>query len=128
LVAIVVVVLFYDPVRKRLDGPSASLLGRLSFPVYLAHLPILCGLVVPIHSSLADRFGSAAVAPPTFALFVVLALIAAYPLARLDAWWVGKFARCGSRASCHAAADKPAIWQSLRLADMSDRTKPSASQ
>jgi peptidoglycan/LPS O-acetylase OafA/YrhL len=90
LVAIVVVVLFYDPVRKRLDGPSASLLGRLSFPVYLAHLPILCGLVVPIHSSLADRFGSAAVAPPTFALFVVLALIAAYPLARLDAWWVGK--------------------------------------
>jgi peptidoglycan/LPS O-acetylase OafA/YrhL len=89
-VAIVVLVLFCDPLRRRLAGPTAALLGRLSFPVYLVHLPILLGLVSPIHSNLAARFDNAVAAPAAFGLFVALTLIAAYPLALLDEWWVRK--------------------------------------
>jgi len=87
-VATLVLVLFYDPIRRSLIGSTASWLGRLSFPVYLVHLPILHGLVSPINSSLAARFSTAVVAPATFALFIALTLMAACPLAYFDEWWV----------------------------------------
>jgi peptidoglycan/LPS O-acetylase OafA/YrhL len=89
-VVIVVLVLFYDPIRRSLAGPTAALLGRLSFPIYLVHLPILLALISPIHSYLAARFDNTAAAPASFVLFIALALTAAYPLARLDEWWVRK--------------------------------------
>jgi peptidoglycan/LPS O-acetylase OafA/YrhL len=89
-VFIMVLVLFYDPVRRLLNGPTASLLGRLSFPIYLVHLPILHALISPLHSVVAARFGSAVAALTAFAFFVALTLTAAYPLAHLDEWWVRK--------------------------------------
>jgi peptidoglycan/LPS O-acetylase OafA/YrhL len=89
-VAILVLVLFCHPVRRSLVGPTAALLGRLSFPIYLLHLPILLGLVSPIHSSLAARFDNTVAAPAAFVLLIALTLIAAYPLAHLDEWWTRK--------------------------------------
>jgi peptidoglycan/LPS O-acetylase OafA/YrhL len=87
-VAILMLVLFCDPIRRSLAGPTAALLGRLSFPIYLVHLPILLGLVSPIHSSLAARVDNVVAAPVAFVLFIALTLTAATPLARLDEWWV----------------------------------------
>jgi peptidoglycan/LPS O-acetylase OafA/YrhL len=87
-VAILVLVLFCDPIRRSLAGPTAALMGRLSFPIYLVHLPILLGLVSPIHSCLANRFDAIVAAPMAFVLLVTLTLAAAYPLAHLDEWWV----------------------------------------
>jgi len=89
-IAILMLVLFCDPIRRRLAGRTAMLLGRLSFPLYLVHLPILLGLVSPIHSKLATRFDAIVAAPMAFVLLATLTLAAAYPLAHLDAWWVGK--------------------------------------
>ena len=89
-VAILLLVLFCDPIRRSLAGPTAALMGRLSFPIYLVHLPILLGLVSPIHSKLATRFDAIVAAPMAFVLLATLTLAAAYPLAHLDAWWVGK--------------------------------------
>jgi peptidoglycan/LPS O-acetylase OafA/YrhL len=89
-VVILVLVLFCGPLRRCLAGPTAALVGRLSFPVYLVHLPILLGLVSPIHSSLAARFGNAVAAPAALLLLVTVTLAAAYPLAHLDEWWVWK--------------------------------------
>jgi peptidoglycan/LPS O-acetylase OafA/YrhL len=89
--AILVLVLFCDPIRKSLAGPTAALLGRLSFPLYLVHLPILLGIVSPIHSSLAARFdNTVAAAAAALVILVALTLMAAYPLALLDEWWVRK--------------------------------------
>ena len=86
--ALLALVLFYDPVRRSLRGTTAALLGRLSFPIYLVHLPILHGLVAPTHAVLVARFDSAVAAPAAFALFITLTLLAAYPLALLDEAWV----------------------------------------
>jgi peptidoglycan/LPS O-acetylase OafA/YrhL len=89
-VAILVLVLFCCPVHRWLVGPITVLLGRLSFPIYLVHLPILLGLISPIYSNLVARFDNIVAAPTAFVLFIAFTLTAAYPLASLDEWWVRK--------------------------------------
>jgi peptidoglycan/LPS O-acetylase OafA/YrhL len=89
-IAIVALALFCEPLRKQLARPAAALLGRLSFPLYLVHLPILLALISPVHSSLDANLGAIVAAGVAFLLFVALTLAAAYPLARFDEWWVRK--------------------------------------
>jgi peptidoglycan/LPS O-acetylase OafA/YrhL len=102
-VLILLLVLFCEPLRKNLAGPAAALLGRLSFPLYLVHLPILLAVISPIYSSLAERSGIAVAAPAAFVLFIALTLAVAYPLAHVDEWWVRKL-RDAARAVVSARA------------------------
>ncbi|MBI5320403.1 acyltransferase [Bradyrhizobium sp.] len=95
--AIVALALFCAPLRRQLARPTATLLGWLSFPLYLVHLPILLALIAPVHSRLDAHLGAAVAAPVAFLLFVALTLAAAYPLARFDAWWVRKLREMTSR-------------------------------
>jgi peptidoglycan/LPS O-acetylase OafA/YrhL len=97
-VATLVLVLFCDPIRRTLAGPTAGLLGRLSFAVYLVHLPILHAVVAPVHAGLAARFGDLVAGPAALVLFVTLTLIAAYPLAHVDEAWVRTLRRMGTAA------------------------------
>jgi peptidoglycan/LPS O-acetylase OafA/YrhL len=96
-IAIVALSLFCEPLRRPLARPAAALLGRLSFPLYLVHLPILLALVTPVHSRLDASLGAIVAAPLAFLLFAALTLAAAYPLARFDEWWVGKLHEMTSR-------------------------------
>jgi peptidoglycan/LPS O-acetylase OafA/YrhL len=96
-VAIVALSLFCEPLRRQLARPAAALLGRLSFPLYLVHLPILLALITPVHSRLDASLGAIVAAPLAFLLFAALTLAAAYPLARFDEWWVGKLHEMTSR-------------------------------
>lgn len=124
-VAILVLVLFYDPVRRSLAGPTAALVGRLSFPIYLVHLPILLGLVLPIHSYLAARFDTTVAAPAAFVLLITFTLAAAYPLAHLDEWWVRKLR---DMAGLMVAKLQRAIWRpgdtTAPVAQVGDETNP----
>jgi peptidoglycan/LPS O-acetylase OafA/YrhL len=123
-VGILLLVLFCDPIRNRLAGPTAGLLGRLSFPVYLVHLPILLALVAPIHTGLAARFGEAVATPSAFALLVMLTLMAAYPLAYLDEAWVRKLREMAGLAATRLRAGRrrgDADASAARLSDAANR-------
>ncbi len=70
--------------RRVLSGRLARLLGRLSFPIYLLHLPILmsAGCFAFLQAG-ADTLGIAAAIVVTLSV----TLLGAGPLAYVDAWW-----------------------------------------
>jgi peptidoglycan/LPS O-acetylase OafA/YrhL len=74
--------------RRVLSGPVARLAGRMSFPVYLLHVPVLCSagciayLELQALTPLAAKGAAAAIT-----LFFTLGL--AWPFALLDVWWTG---------------------------------------
>ena len=73
---------------RSLSGVLARWLGRLSFPIYLVHVPVLCsaGAYVYVHVF--------KIAGPQLALLAAIivtlagTVAAAIPLARFDDWWV----------------------------------------
>jgi peptidoglycan/LPS O-acetylase OafA/YrhL len=76
-----------DRLARNLSGRAAGWLGRLSFPIYLVHVPILCSAgcagFVAVHRVLPAP-GPAITA---VVITVTLTLAAAVPLAGFDAWW-----------------------------------------
>lgn len=75
------------PLRAVLSGGWAAALGRLSFPIYLLHLPVLCS--AGALAFVAEGGGlQGTLAAVVATLGVTLAL--AWPLARLDGWWTGR--------------------------------------
>lgn len=74
----------------RLSGPSAAWLGRLSFPIYLVHVPVLCS--AGCAGYLAVQGVLPAPGPATIAILVTatLTLAVSMPLAQFDAWWTGR--------------------------------------
>jgi peptidoglycan/LPS O-acetylase OafA/YrhL len=89
---IVTIALFHSPTKKWLGRGLFVLLGRLSFPLYLVHLPILFAAIYPLNHFLAGEIGSLSIAL-SFIVFVAASLAASYPLALLDEWWVRRLGR-----------------------------------
>jgi peptidoglycan/LPS O-acetylase OafA/YrhL len=95
---LVVLVLSHQPTKRLLAGHVGGYLGRLSFPIYLVHPPILIGLIHPLHVMLVNKFGEGFAVPLCFVTAVMLTLLFAYPLLRLDEWWTDYLRRIVSLA------------------------------
>jgi peptidoglycan/LPS O-acetylase OafA/YrhL len=89
-VLILLIVLFHDGTAAVFRHRFARILGRLSFPIYLVHLPILLAVGFYINQWLQGVMPSFQSTAITFVAFMALTLTAAYPLALLDEWWVRK--------------------------------------
>ena len=87
--AVIIIVLAESDgsLRRRLSQPWARALGRLSFPMYLLHLIVICSLgsavFLATQGVLADPWPSIAAALTTVAGTLGLAI----PLAIADVWW-----------------------------------------
>ena len=78
--------------RRVLSARWGVVLGRLSFPLYLLHVPVICSagsaLLIALHPVLPDPVARVAAGLGAVALTFLLAL----PLARVDRWWVARLA------------------------------------
>jgi peptidoglycan/LPS O-acetylase OafA/YrhL len=87
-VALICAVLASAPLRFVLSGAFSSFVGRLSFPLYLVHFPILCSVGSSAYLATAQS-SYAAWAPIAAAAATVLASVgAAVPLMAFDQWWI----------------------------------------
>jgi peptidoglycan/LPS O-acetylase OafA/YrhL len=72
----------FAPLRRLFSGRLPAALGRLSFPVYLLHVLVICS----VGSAMYLRFG----VPAAFATVFIVTLIAAVPLVLFNEWWVAR--------------------------------------
>ncbi len=76
--------------RRRLSGRLSAALGKLSFPVYLLHVPVLCSAgaaVFLLTQGVLPGIGPKVAAAATT---IVVTILLAWPLALFDNWWVGR--------------------------------------
>jgi peptidoglycan/LPS O-acetylase OafA/YrhL len=71
-----------------LSTPLAVLLGRISFPVYLVHFPILCSLGSWIYVCAAGEWGDRLAIVAGVVATLAATLSVSLPLATFDRWWV----------------------------------------
>ena len=77
-------------VARSLSGTWARWLGRLSFPIYLVHVPVLCSVGAYVYVRVFEMAGAQAALPAAVISTLLGTVAAAIPLSRLDRWWVRK--------------------------------------
>ncbi len=80
--------------RQVLSGRVARWLGRVSFPLYLLHIPVLCSAGCFAYLGLGGGRGGAAAAAVTT---LAVTALAAWPLAIFDVWWTRQVGRAARR-------------------------------
>lgn len=98
--------LLWPRLRTGLERPAAQFLGRISFPLYLVHVPILlsagCRIFLAVH---AGGLGRAAAALAALAVFAPLALgLAALATALVEAPAIALSRRIGAARRCDSGA------------------------
>jgi peptidoglycan/LPS O-acetylase OafA/YrhL len=89
-VLIIGIVLSTPSFRRMLGGRLGSWLGRMSFPVYLTHLVVICSFGSHLFLWLSLRLPHAAAVLLTMGGSIAVTLAVSYPLALFDRWWVGR--------------------------------------
>lgn len=86
-----------EPARRLLASAGGRLLGRLSFPVYLFHFPLLCSLTCWLYLTLQPvlPYGAALAVAGLASLPVLIAV--AYAFARVDEAWLAQVNRVARR-------------------------------
>jgi peptidoglycan/LPS O-acetylase OafA/YrhL len=85
--AVIVGVLQSAAAEWALDNKAGALLGRLSFPIYLVHVPIICSASTAAYIALLPHIGRWAFWGAALAT-VGLSVAVSVPLSWLDALWV----------------------------------------
>ena len=73
---------------RGLSGSAARWLGRLSFPIYLVHVPVLCSLGAYIYIRVFNLGGAQAALLAASVATLSGTILTAIPLAWFDRWWV----------------------------------------
>ncbi len=81
------------PVKALLSGRLGVLLGRVSFPIYLIHVPIFCSAGAWVYILVWHAISAKIAAFATILTVLLLSLSAALVLSRLDDWWVRQLNR-----------------------------------
>jgi peptidoglycan/LPS O-acetylase OafA/YrhL len=93
-VMLIVAVSSGDAVSSAFSKPWGRFLGRISFPLYLIHVPIICscgaGIFLLVDGIMAWRLAAVAV---TIVITMVCATMAAVPLAYVNDWWISRVNR-----------------------------------
>ncbi len=84
-------------VARCLAGSWARLLGRLSFPIYLVHLPVIFSLGCWSYSRLVAALPPLAAVAATVLVSLLGIASVAVPLGGFDRWWVGAINRAVPR-------------------------------
>lgn len=96
--AVTAYVVVSSPVRAFFSSRVLVFLGKISFGLYLAHLPLICATAFPIYTGLAIHFSPAFASALSAIVIVVLSLIAGWCL-----WYI---------------SDRPAIAFSRAVSDV----------
>ncbi|MBK1660526.1 acyltransferase family protein [Paracraurococcus ruber] len=99
-----------ERLRDALSGPWAAWLGRLSFPLYLVHVPVICS--AGAWAWLALEGTGLAVAGALLAT-TLLSLLLALPLAGFDLWWTRRLEQVAARLLPTGAPLRPAARPAL---------------
>ncbi len=82
---------------RSLASPPFRLLGRLSFPVYLFHFPLLCSLACGLFVMLQPAMSRQATLLLVAAVYAPVVVGVGYLFARVDDVWLGWVNRFSSR-------------------------------
>jgi peptidoglycan/LPS O-acetylase OafA/YrhL len=74
--------------RSALGGRFGAWAGRMSFPIYLTHLVVICSIGSHGFIWLTARLPHAPAVVLAVALTIVATIVCSYPLAIFDRWWV----------------------------------------
>lgn len=86
--AIIGAALYNRTFQNMLSGAAGSMLGRLSFPIYLMHLLVLCTFTSWTYLLLTPGGLDVATGTALFLATAAVTIVLAYPLALFDEWWV----------------------------------------
>jgi len=95
-VFVMVAFLACEPLRDRLRGNFARILGRLSFPLYLVHLILICSFGSAIFALVRTGYGLGVSLLMTALILLPVVFVAASVFAILDVKWIG-FVNAGFR-------------------------------
>lgn len=98
---------------RSLDGYIFRLLGRMSFPLYLVHLLVIGSISSYVYIRLNHAgLGAVTLLAITFAVTVLVSILASVPLLRLDEWWVQQINSRINPKNHGASAGAPSITDS----------------
>jgi peptidoglycan/LPS O-acetylase OafA/YrhL len=86
--AVLLLVLALPGPKRWLGGPAGALLGRLSFPMYLLQVPVICSAGTALYIWLLPVLGHVPAGLIAAAASAAATLILALPLMYFESWWL----------------------------------------